>query len=106
MNKFVITTIDDKEKAHSIAKNLISNKLAACINIISNVESVYQWEGKIHTDNDFIIIIKTKFVNVDQIKNYLQTLHTYDVPEIITSDFSILDEKYLKWFNNSIEEIK
>ena len=106
MNKFVITTIDNKKKANSIAKNLISNKLAACVNILSNVEYVYQWKGEIHTDNEFIMIIKTKLANVDSVKRFIQINHNYDIPEIITSNFSIIDEKYLKWFNNSIEEIK
>ena len=106
MNKFVITTTDDKNKANMIAKNLVSKKLAACINIISNVESIYRWDDKIHTENEFIIIIKTISRNIPRIKTYLLNNHNYEVPEIIVCDFSIIDEKYLKWFNNSIEKIK
>lgn len=79
----VQTTCSNKKEAKSIAKSLIENKLAACIQI-SKIESFYMWEDKFCNDEEVLLSIKTKKKNFQKIKSKIKELHSYDVPEIIS----------------------
>ncbi len=99
----VLCTIDNKENARKIAQALLNEKVSSCINIIPSVESIYIWDNKITTDNEFLMIIKTRLPLFNGVKDVILKLHPYEVPEILCIDIQDGYEKYIKWIENSLE---
>ena len=97
----VLTTCNSSEIASSIAESLVSNKLAACVNIINGVESVYQWQGKIEHDKELLLIIKTRQSLFSQLEHEIQELHDYELPEIIAVPIEAGEKNYLNWIRSS-----
>ncbi len=98
----VLATFKDKEEAKKVAEKLIKEKLAACVNIVSNIESVYEWEGEIVKDFEALAIIKTKSQFFDDLKDRIKELHSYEIPEIIALDIKKGDFKYLDWIDKAL----
>ena len=99
--KTIITTTNSKEDSRRIKKNILSKNLSPCIQIITNIESSYYWNGKINSDKEIMILIKADRRNEQLIINEIESIHSYDIPEIISIDFSILSDRYEKWFNKN-----
>ena len=97
----VISTVSNQEDAKKIAHGLVSNKLAACTNIISNVTSVYYWEDQVCEDTELILFIKTQKVLFEEVKNFILQNHPYTVPEIIMLPIENGYNDYLNWINQS-----
>lgn len=97
----VLTTCNSSEIASSIAESLVSNKLAACVNIINGVESVYQWQGKIEHDKEILLIIKTQRSLYSQLEQAIQELHDYELPEIIAVPINTGEKNYLNWIQSA-----
>jgi periplasmic divalent cation tolerance protein len=97
----VLTTCNSSEVASSIANILVANKLAACVNIVNNVESVYQWQGKIEHDKEILLIIKTRQSLFSQIEQMIQELHNYELPEIIAVPIEAGEKNYLNWIQSA-----
>jgi len=97
----VFNTCNSADLASSMAESLVSNKLAACVNIINNVESVYQWQGKIEHDKEILLIIKTRQSLFSQIEKVIQALHDYELPEIIAVPIEAGQQKYLNWIQSA-----
>lgn len=102
MNIIVFCTTATKENAKEIANALVKNKLAACVNIICGVNSVYEWKGKIAEDNEFLLIIKSKSEIFDKLETKIKELHTYEVPEIISFEIKQGSKPYLDWLNDTL----
>ena len=99
--KTIITTTNSKEDSRRIKKNILSKNLSPCIQIINNIESSYYWNGKINLDKEIMILIKADRRNEQLIINVIKSVHSYDIPDIISIDFTILSDKYEKWFNEN-----
>lgn len=97
----VLTTCNSSETSSLIAEALISNKLAACVNIIKGVESVYQWQGKIEHDKEILLIIKTRESLFSQVEQTIQGLHSYELPEIIAVPIKTGEKNYLNWIQSA-----
>ena len=97
----VLTTCNSSEIASSIAESLVSNKLAACVNIINGVESVYRWQGKIEHDKEILLIIKTQQSLYSQLEQAIQELHDYELPEIIAVPINTGEKNYLNWIQSA-----
>lgn len=97
----VLTTCNSSETSSLIAETLISNKLAACVNIIKGVESVYQWQGKIEHDKEILLIIKTRESLFSQVEQSIQELHSYELPEIIAVPIKTGEKNYLNWIQSA-----
>lgn len=101
MNIVVIqTTCSTKEEARKIAKVLIEEKLAACVQM-SEIESFYQWKNEFCCDNETLLNIKTIKENFEKIKSKIKELHSYDLPEIIQLDITNTSEEYLKFIKGN-----
>jgi periplasmic divalent cation tolerance protein len=87
--------------ASSIADSLVNSHLAACVNIIKGIESVYQWQGKIEHDQEFLLLIKTRKALFSQLKHKIQVLHDYELPEIIAVPIETGERNYLNWIQSS-----
>ena len=79
----VFSTCDSAEIALSISEILVSRQLAACVNIVKGIESVYQWQGKIEHSQEILLMIKTRQSLFSPLKLVIQELHDYELPEII-----------------------
>lgn len=101
-NKLVLSTAGSKEEAHKIAKALVESRLAACVNIVPQVESVYRWQGSVEESEEFLLLIKTSDTAFAQVCETIQHLHSYQMPECIS--FSIEDgaTAYLRWIDESV----
>lgn len=97
----VLTTCNSSEIASSIADSLVSNQLAACVNIVNNMESVYQWQGKVEHDKEMLLIIKTMQSQYSQLELKIQDLHNYELPEIIAVPIEAGEINYLNWIKSA-----
>jgi len=95
--QLVFVTTDNYENASMIARNIISEQLAACCTIISNATSFYYWEDKLTESNEYLMIIKTTLYKLNELETRILQLHKYKVPEIIAVPVSYGSEKYLNW---------
>ena len=96
----VYSTIGDIIDARRIANTLVEEQLVACVNIIPNIESIYRWEGKIDSDNEVVIIAKTKDENIKKTIQRIKSLHTYDLPDIIVMPVVGGLKEYLDYIHN------
>lgn len=104
MNVVIFITVSGKEEADKIATKLVEEKLAACVNIIGNVESVFWWEGKIDRAKELLLVAKSTAEKVDEIIAAVKSLHSYEVPEIIALPISAGFKPYLNWINESVRK--
>ena len=98
----VLTTTPDKETAEKIAKTLVENKLAACVQIYGPVTSVYRWKDKIEQEVEWQCQIKTCDKLTDKIENLIKDAHPYDVPEIIVTEIVSGSNEYLNWIKEMV----
>ena len=98
---FIITTTKTKENADTISQKIVERKLSPCIQQIPNINSLFLWKNKIKNEKEIMLIIKANSLKLEEIKEAISDFHDYEVPEIITSDFNILNKNYEKWFNKS-----
>ena len=99
---FILTTVSTEEEGHMIANELVKNKLAACVNIVPKVHSVYEWENAIHNETEVLLMIKTTKARGKDIYQTVQSLHSYDTPELITLPIDNGSDTYLHWLENSV----
>ena len=103
--KIIQTTIDSIKIAESISELLVNNNASPCVQIISNVKSVYQWKDKVEHSNEILLLIKTIPENVQKCKNIILKHHNYDTPELIVLDGDIIEDDYEVWFNVNCRNI-
>ena len=96
--KIIQTTIDSIKIAESISELLVNNNASPCVQIISNVKSVYQWKDKLEHSSEILLLIKTIPENVQKCKDIIRKHHNYDIPELIVIDGYILEDDYKDWF--------
>ncbi|WP_141046701.1 divalent-cation tolerance protein CutA [Aliarcobacter cryaerophilus] len=96
----VQTTTSNEEEAKKIAKILIQDKLAACVQL-KDIESLYDWDGKLCCERETLLSIKTKKELFSKVKSKILELHSYDTPEIIELDISNISEDYLKFIKEN-----
>jgi len=96
----IYSTIDNIKQAKKIAKTLVEEKLAACVNIIPNIHSIYRWKGKIENGNEVVLIAKTSENMVKNAIKKIKSIHTYELPDIIV--LPVIDglKEYLDYINN------
>ena len=98
----ILTTVSSEEEGHMIANELVKNKLAACVNIIPKVHSVFEWENDIQNETEVLLMIKTTKAREKDIYQTVQSLHSYDIPELITLPIDNGSDTYLHWLENSV----
>lgn len=98
----VLVTASSKKEAAKIAKKLIENKLAACVNIIGKVNSLFWWKGAIDTSPEALLVIKSKRSKFSAIVQAVKSAHSYEVPEIIALPIVLGEKNYLRWIDESL----
>lgn len=100
----MVTTVGDEEQGNLIARELISRRQAACVNMVAGVKSFYRWEGKICRDGEFLLIVKTLASECDAAIETIQELHSYELPEILAFDISKGEPRFLEWVADSLDK--
>lgn len=90
-------TAPNRDTAEELARALVDERLAACVNIIAGVRSVYRWEGQVHEDDEVLCLAKTRPDLLPALCARVETLHPYDVPEILAFEVAEGSAAYLDW---------
>ena len=104
MHIVIFITASGKKEAHRIAKALLKNKLAACVNIVDKIESFFWWQNKLDKAKEALLLVKSKKKNFPRIAKLVKSLHSYDVPEIIALPICAGYKPYLNWIDESVAE--
>ena len=101
----VFVTTSSNEEANRIAEALVGQRLAACVNIISAIQSIYRWEDKITRDQESLMIIKTTDECYADLERSVKEMHSYSTPEVVALKLERGSEQYLKWLRESVFEV-
>ena len=104
--RIVLTTLDSAEKARELARQLIRQRLAACVNIVDHVHSVYRWgatseDDSVESADEVLLIIKTAADRVEALQQALYALHPYELPEFLVLSVEAAEREYLRWMLSS-----
>ena len=98
-----LVTVPKLEEGKKIAKTLVENKIAACVNIIQDIISIYRWKGIIEEDGEHLLVIKTNERNSKLLIDKINEIHSYDTPECIGFKIEKGSEKYLNWIDQVVK---
>jgi periplasmic divalent cation tolerance protein len=98
----VLMTAGSQEEAIRIARTLVTEMLAACVNIVPGVTSVYRWQEEVQQDQEWLLVAKSRSEALEDLVQRVQALHSYDVPEIIALPLVGGSEPYLRWIDNEV----
>lgn len=97
-----LTTLSSREQAEQLAEALVAERLAACVNVLGPVASIYRWEGKVERDEEVLLFIKTTRAGVEPLKTRVLELHPYDTPEFLAFEVDGGTPDYLAWVVDSV----
>ncbi|XP_046736058.1 divalent-cation tolerance protein CutA isoform X1 [Diprion similis] len=98
-------TVPSNEVAKNISRGLVKNKLAACVNIIPQITSIYEWKGEINEDQEILLMIKTRTEIVDALTKFIKENHPYEVCEVISLPIHNGNKQYLDWISETVPTI-
>lgn len=100
----IFVTAGSEAEAETIAKALVEEQLAACVNILNPLRSIYRWEGKLADDREWLLIIKTRTERFSAVEARVKALHSYQAPEVIALPIVQGAEGYLRWLLENVAE--
>ncbi len=100
--RLVLTTCGSLDEARTLARTLVERQLAACVNIVPRIESVYRWQGDVEMATEWLLIIKTTLEVFDRVREALLELHSYELPECIEIGIEDGSAPYLEWIGESV----
>ena len=100
--RVVLTTTGNRDEAEKIATALVEAEVAACVNIVGPIRSIYRWEGKVERAEEFLLIVKTWGSAYDDVEELIRELHAYELPECVAIRVEKGSEAYLEWIENSV----
>lgn len=93
----VTTAVPNTDEAESLAEKIVTEKLAACVQILTQIRSVYAWDGAIHRESEHLLLIKTLGEKYEELEKFIVANHSYSVPEIVAINAERVSESYLSW---------
>jgi periplasmic divalent cation tolerance protein len=102
----VLVTCGSEEESLKIANALVEDHLAACVNLVAPIRSIYRWEGKIWDEKEWLLIIKTQKHRFEELERKVKSLHSYSVPEIISLPITEGSLAYLNWIRENTQSGK
>ena len=100
--RIVLSTAGSEEEARKIAHHLVEHKLAACVNIVPQIESIYRWQGKVESSREWLLLIKTTQENFASVRDAIAELHSYELPECVAISIEDGSAAYLNWLTESV----
>ncbi len=101
--RIVLTTCGSKDEAEKIAQYLVENRLAACVNIVPQVRSIYWWQGKVESAEELLLLVKTTTEKFTQVRDAIRRLHSYELPECAVLSIEDGSAAYLEWIEDSVK---
>ena len=98
----VLTTCESQDQAEQLARHLIEDRLAACVNILPGARSIYRWKDKIENAAEFVLVIKSRRDVFDKLRAAIGRLHSYEIPEVIALPVVDGSDAYLKWLDREL----
>ncbi len=98
----MLTTSGSEDEARKIARALVERRLAACVNLLGPMESVYRWKGEVETAGEWLLIIKTSAGAIERVRKTIKELHSYELPECIELPIEGGSAEYLQWIGESV----
>ncbi|PYV97098.1 MAG: divalent-cation tolerance protein CutA [Acidobacteria bacterium] len=104
--RLVLSTAGSHDEAQQIAHALVEKKLAACVNIVPQIESIYRWKANVEQAQEWLLLIKTTAAAFANVSDAIKELHSYDLPECICLAIEDGSASYLKWITDSVQTSK
>jgi periplasmic divalent cation tolerance protein len=101
--RVVLTTVSSAEEAKRMARALVEERVAACVNVVGSVASVYRWQGAVEEASEVLLLIKTRVEKLEALEGAVRRLHSYDVPEFVILKVDGGSAAYLRWLDESLE---
>jgi periplasmic divalent cation tolerance protein len=98
----VVMTAANREEACRIAEMLVGARLAACVQVLPEIQSVYWWEGKVARENEVLLLAKTTRGRFDELDREVRAIHSYETPEIVALPVTAVSEPYLEWLRVNV----
>jgi periplasmic divalent cation tolerance protein len=99
--RLVLTTVGDRAGAERLARSLVGERLAACVNLLPGVRSVYRWKDAVEESDEILLVIKTTHAAHAALAARVRELHPYELPELVTLDPAEIDPAYARWIAES-----
>jgi periplasmic divalent cation tolerance protein len=99
----VLTTAGTRDEAAKIGRALVEQRLAACVNLVGPVESVYRWKGAVESAQEWLLVVKTTAAAFEQVRAAIRELHSYELPECVMLPIEGGSEEYLAWIGESVK---
>lgn len=96
-----LVTTNNKKEAETLSQKMVKEKLAACVNIVNGIRSIYEWEGEIHDEQEHLLLIKAPKTNVEALKKFIEENHSFEVPEFVVFEVADALPDYLQWAYDS-----
>lgn len=100
--RIVLSTAGSEDEARKIARHLVEHQLAACVNIVPQIESIYRWRGKVESSREWLLLIKTTAARFPAVRDAIRELHSYELPECVTVSVEDGGSDYLEWIEHSV----
>ena len=100
--RVVLVTVPRGGKAESMAESLVESRLAACVNVIPGVVSIYRWKGRVHRDGESLLVIKTTVSKFKPLERWIKAHHPYENPEILSLPVAAGSTEYLAWLSSAV----
>lgn len=104
--RLVLTTCPDEAAARRIARGLVEEGLAACVNILPGVRSVYRWRGELESAAELLLVIKTRTTHYTRLEEAIRALHPYELPEVLSVPIDTGAASYLAWLDASLSRVE
>lgn len=98
--RLILTTASSRDEAERIARSLVEERLAACVNLVPGLTSIYRWKGEVEAAAEIMLLIKTNTANLDSLEAALRRLHSYEVPEFLVLTPESAGQPYLDWLRH------
>ena len=102
-HQIVLTTCPDQESADRLANQLVETRVAACVNVIPGVRSVYRWKGEVVKESELLLVIKSRADRFDVLKETILKHHPYELPEVIAVSVNDAHLPYLAWIDSQLD---
>lgn len=100
--RIVLTTAGSEEEARKIAHALVERSLAACVNVVPQVTSIFRWQGRVEEAHEWLLLVKTTEAAFDEVRRVIAELHSYELPECISLAIENGSSRYIEWIAESV----